>query len=124
MAVHGYLRVDFSRTGVTCMSDWISDYDEYRGFKDVADVLEDARKLRFLYGERRFDEMDWHIRLLMVKYPVETVSWNSVNTCAPRNEDEKYRAAEEFLRGVAAEKVGKGLMAKEFGNTYGDYCHS
>ena len=120
MAVHGYLRVDFSRTGVTCMSDWISDYDEYRGFKDVADVLEDARKLRSLYVERRFDEMDWHIRLLMVKYLDETVSWNSVNTCAPRNEDEKYRATEGFLRGVAAEKVGKGLMAKEFGNTYGD----
>ena len=102
------------------MSDWISDYNEYRGFKDVADVLEDARKLRSLYGERRFDEMSQHIRLLMVKYPVETVSWNSVNTCAPRNEDEAFRNADGFLRGVAAEKVGRGQLAKECGNTNGD----
>lgn len=104
---------------VTCMSDWISDYDVYSDFKDVADVLEDARKLRFLYGERRFDEMDWHIRLLMVKYLDETITWNSMNTNAPRNVDEKYRNAQEFLRGVVAEKVGKAELEKEFGSFHG-----
>ena len=93
--------------GVTEMNDWIDDYNEYSAFKDVADVLEDAKKLRSLYGDRRFDEMYQHIRMLMVKYLVEAVAWNSVNSKAPRNADEAFRAADEFLRGVATEKVGK-----------------
>ena len=104
--------------GVTDMNDWIADYKEYSKFKDVADVLEDGRKLRTLYGERRFDEMYQHIRLLMVKYPVETVAWNTVNSNAPRNPDEAFGAADEFLRGVAMEKVGKLVITKEYGNTY------
>ena len=41
--------------GVTEMNDWIADYNDYSGFNDVVDVLEDARKLRGLYVERRFD---------------------------------------------------------------------
>ena len=98
------------------MSDWISDYKEYYCFKDIADVLEDARKIRSLYGERRFDEMSQHIRLLMVKYPSEAVTWNSINTSAPRNADEAYMAAEEFLRGVAAQKMGRVLITKEYGS--------
>ena len=91
--------------GVTEMNDWISDYKEYSGFKDVANVLEDARKIRGLYGEGRIEEMYQHIRLLTVKYPVEAVTWNSVNGSAPRNEEEAFRAADEFLRRVAMEKV-------------------
>ena len=95
--------------GVTEMNDWIADYREYSGFKDVADVLEDAKKLRSLYGDSRFDEMYQHIRLLTVKYPIEAVTWNSVNGSAPRNEEEAFRAADEFLRGVAVLMVGKNL---------------
>lgn len=41
--------------GVTEMNDWIADYNDYSGFKDVADVLEDARKLRGRYGELFFN---------------------------------------------------------------------
>ena len=95
--------------GVTEMNDWVADYNGYSGFKDVADVLEDARKLRGLYGERRIEEMYQHIRLLIVKYPVEAVTWNSVNGSAPRNEEEAFRAADEFLRRVAVQMVGKNL---------------
>lgn len=95
--------------GVTEMNDWIADYKEYSGFKDVADVLEDARKLRGFYSELQFEEMFKHIKLLTVKYPVEAVTWNSVNSSAPRNADEAFRSADEFLRGVALEKVGKHL---------------
>ena len=92
--------------GVTEMNDWIADYNDYSGFKDVADVLEDARKLRGLYGERRIEEMYQHIRLLTVKYPVEAVTWNAANSSAPRNEEEAFRAADEFLRRVAVIKTG------------------
>ena len=95
--------------GVTEMNDWVADYNGYSGFKDVAGVLEDARKLRSLYSGCRFGEMYQHIRLLIVKYPVEAVTWNSVNGSAPRNEEEAFRAADEFLRGVAVLMVGKNL---------------
>jgi len=49
------------------MNDWIADYNDFSGFKDVSDVLEDALKLRGLYWERRIEEMYQHIRLLTVK---------------------------------------------------------
>ena len=87
------------------MNDWIADYNEYREFKDVADVLEDAGKLRSLYGDHRFDEMYQNIRLLMVKYPIEAVTWNAVHSSAPLNADEAFRAADEFLKRVAMEKI-------------------
>lgn len=95
--------------GVTEMNDWIADYNDYSGFKDVAGVLEDARKLRSLYSGCRFEEMYQHIRVLMGKYPVETITWNAANTSAPRNADEAFRAADEFLRRVAVLKVEKYL---------------
>ena len=89
------------------MSDWFDSFSEYGDFKDIAEVLKDVKKLRSLYGERRFDEMYQHIRLLVVKYPIEALTWNSVNGSAPRNEEEAFTTADEFLRRVVMEKVGK-----------------
>ena len=89
------------------MNDWVSFYDEYgKDFKDISDVLNDARKLRSLYSARRFDEMNQHIRLLTVKYPQETTTWNCVNSNIPRNNEEAFRAADEFLRSIVAVKIG------------------
>lgn len=45
----------------------------------------------------------------MGKYPRETIMWNAANSRAPLNADEAFRAADEFLRGVAVLMVGKHL---------------
>ena len=59
------------------MDDWL---DSYKHIKELADLCEDALKLRCYYNRHQFAEMMDHIKLLMVKYPFEAGAWNTVNT--------------------------------------------
>ena len=92
------------------MADWTSSFSEYRRFKEIAEVLDDVERLRFLYYNCRYDEMCQHITELTRKYPFETTAWNSCRTEVPKTEEDTFRNAEEFLKRVAIEKVASVVL--------------
>ena len=86
------------------MDDWL---DSYKHIKEFADLCEDALKLRDYYNSQKYAKMMDHIRLLMLKYPVEAGTWNTVNTVKiPASDYEQhFRTADRFLETVAKERL-------------------
>lgn len=80
--------------------DWLEKYTCYQHIKEVRDYIDDVQKLRFLYRSMQYVEMQHHISDLMRKYPIETATWNMVNTIAPQTYEQMYQNAEAFLQSV------------------------
>lgn len=41
--------------------------------------------------------MQQHVQALMMKYPVETITWNSTHSNPPQTPEQLYQNAESFL---------------------------
>lgn len=89
------------------MDDWLDSINKYRHIKEFADLCEDVLKLRNYHNSHQDADMMNHIRLLMVKYPEETINWNSSHCEAPKDLEQEYWITEEFLRSVAFVKLSK-----------------
>lgn len=90
--------------------DYINALERYKDIKEIADLCEDIKKLREYYYGRQYDRMQQHIQSLMLKYPAETLAWNSSYTVVPQTSEQSYQNAEAFLNAkIQALMIEKGL---------------
>ena len=80
------------------MNDYLELFEKFKDDKEIVDLIDDVRKLRFYYSTQQYDSMIQHINDLMKKYVLETLVWNSVNKVQPITYDQSYQNAEVFLR--------------------------
>lgn len=79
------------------MKDYLELFEKFKVDKEIVDLIDDVRKLRFYYSTKQYDSMLQHINVLMRKYALETLVWNSVNKVQPITYDQSYQNAEAFL---------------------------
>lgn len=80
------------------MNDYLELFEKFKNEKDIVDLIDDVKKLRFYYSTQQYDSMLQHIKELTRKYALETFAWNSVNKVQPITYDQSYHNAEVFLR--------------------------
>ena len=80
------------------MGDDLSAFERYKSIKEIADLIDDIKKLREYYSSKQYDEMQKHIACLTIKYLFDTITWNAVNSDMPTNYEQAYNNAEQFLR--------------------------
>ena len=79
------------------MDDFLSVFEPYRDIKEVADLIEEIKKLRNCYYTQNYVEMQQHVHNLTLKYLGESMIWNSTHTAPVYTYDEQFSIAEEFL---------------------------
>ena len=79
------------------MNDYYDELEKYKDIKEFADLKEEVKKLREYYHNCQFDKMQQHIQSLMLKYPFETLTWNSCHPVPPQTSEQLYLGAESFL---------------------------
>ena len=79
------------------MNDYLEIYEKFKDVKEIFDLCDDVQKLREYYRTRQFQKMQEHIRALTIKYSLETLVWNTVNTQPPLTCEQAYINAENFL---------------------------
>ena len=87
------------------MNDYLEVFEKFKDVKEIFDFCDDVQKLREYYRARQFQKMQEHIRALTIKYSLETLVWNTVNTQPPLTCEQSYINAENFLRGQGAKLV-------------------
>ena len=80
------------------MNDYLELFEKFKDEKDIVDLIDEVKKLRFYYSTQQYDSMLQHINDLTKKYARETLVWNSVNKVQPITYDQSYQNAEVFLR--------------------------
>lgn len=80
------------------MNDHLTIFEQFKKEKEILDLIDDIKKLRFYYSTQQYDSMLQHINDLTKKYALETLVWNSVNKVQPITYDQSYQNAEVFLR--------------------------
>ena len=92
------------------MIDYLEELERYKDIKEIADLCDDVKKLREYYYNGQYDKIQQHIQSLMLKYPAETLVWNSSHTVAPQTSEQSYQNAEAFLNAkIQALMIEKGL---------------
>ena len=89
------------------MTDYLKIYEKFKGVKEVKDYIDDVILLRHYYATQQFAQMQDHICKLTLKYPVEAISWNTVNRIMPNTYEQAYINAENFLQVQGAIIVAK-----------------
>lgn len=86
------------------MNDYLNTFEQYKDIKEIADLIDEVKKLREYYRTQQYDKMQQHINSLTAKYPVETKIWNSTYKTMPTTIQQSYINAENFLRlkGISA----------------------
>lgn len=92
------------------MKSYLEIYEKFKEVKDIADLVEDAGKLRYYYGTGQFQEMLKHIESLTKKYFIDTAIWNSVNRNMPATYEQSYINAENFLSALGAKIIIKQVF--------------
>ena len=87
------------------MNDYLEVFEKFKDVKEIFDFCDDVQKLREYYRTGQFQKMQEHIRALTIKYSLETLVWNAVNTQPPLTYEQAYINAEAFLRGQGAKLV-------------------
>lgn len=80
------------------MNDYLNTFEQYKDIKEIADLIDDVRKLREYYCTQQYDRMQQHINKLTSKYLVETLTWNATHPTMPITVQQAYMNAETFLR--------------------------
>lgn len=80
------------------MNDYLTTFEQYKDINEIADLIDEVKKLRMYFGAQQFDAMQQHIRFLTMKYLFETLSWNSMHQTMPTTVQQSYLNAENFLR--------------------------
>ncbi len=87
------------------MNDYLEVFEKFKDVKEIFDLCDDVQKLREYYRARQFQKMQEHIRALTIKYSLETLVWNTVNTQPPLTYEQAYINAENFLCAQGAKLV-------------------
>ena len=96
------------------MNDYLNALEPYKGISEISDLIDEVKKLREYYYTQQYDKMQEHINKLMLKYPVETITWNTANRVAPTTYQQSYVNAETFLRAIGCELLLKnGVKLQE-----------
>ena len=80
------------------MNDYLTTFEQYKDVKEIADLIDDVRKLREYYRNQQYDKMQQHISELTGKYLIETLTWNAGHPSMPTTVQQAYLNAEAFLR--------------------------
>lgn len=80
------------------MNDYLKSFESYKSIKEIDDLHEEIKKLRGYYFSGRYDMMQQYIQSLMLKYPAETLAWNSTHSVPCQTPEQSYRSAEAFLQ--------------------------
>ena len=80
------------------MADYLKIYEKFKDVKEVKDYIDDVILLRHYYATQQYSQMQDHIRKLTFKYPVEAITWNTVNRVMPNTYEQAYINAENFLQ--------------------------
>ena len=80
------------------MTDYLKIYEKFKDVKEVKDYIDDVILLRHYYATQQFAQMQDHIRKLTMKYPLEAITWNTVNRIMPNTYEQAYINAENFLQ--------------------------
>ena len=89
------------------MTDYLKIYEKFKDVKEVKDYIDDVILLRQYYATQNFAQMQDHIRKLTMKYPLEAITWNTVNRIMPNTYEQAYINAENFLQVQGAIIVAK-----------------
>lgn len=89
------------------MSDYIKIYEKSKDIKEVKDYIDDVIVLRHYYETQQFAQMQDHIHKLTMKYPLEAITWNTVNRVMPNTYEQTYINAENFLQVQGAIIIAK-----------------
>ncbi len=91
------------------MDDYLTIMRKFVSIQEIEDFVNDVRYLRHYNKMNQFDQMQDHIKKVMLKYRKETLMWNAVNTERPISTDQKYRNAEHFLQYEGAMLLRKNV---------------
>lgn len=80
------------------MNDYLTTFEQYKDVKEIADLIDEVKKLREFYRTQQYDRMQQHINELTGKYLVETLTWNASHPSMPTTVQQAYLNAEAFLR--------------------------
>ena len=80
------------------MNDYLTTFEQYKGVKEISDLIDEVKELRLYYSTQQYDAMQQHIRSLTTKYLIETLAWNSTHQTMPTTVQQSYINAETFLR--------------------------
>ena len=80
------------------MNDYLTTFDQYKDVKEIADLIDEIKKLREYYRTQQYDRMQQHINELAGKYLIETLAWNTSYPSMPTTVQQSYINAESFLR--------------------------
>ena len=96
------------------MNDYPTTFEQYQDAKEIADLIDEVRKLRMYYSTQQFDAMYRHIQSLTAKCLVETLAWNTTHQTMPTTAQQFYINAETFLRlkGISV-LLQKGIKTQE-----------
>ena len=96
------------------MTDYLTTFERYTDIKEIADLIDEVKKLRLYYGTQQYDAMQQHIQSLMAKYLLETLAWNTTHQIMPMTAQQSYLNAETFLRlkGISV-LLQKGIKIQE-----------
>ena len=89
------------------MTDYLTIYEKFKDVKEVKDYIYDVILLRHYYATQQYSQMQGHIRKLTLKYPVEAITWNTVNRVMPNTYEQAYINVENFLQVQGAIIVAK-----------------
>ena len=96
------------------MNDYLTTFEQYKDVKEIADLIDEVKKLRLYYSMLQYDAMQQHIQSLTTKYLIETLAWNATHQTMPTTEQQSYINAETFLRlkGISV-LLEKGIKLQE-----------
>ena len=80
------------------MKDYLEELERFKDIKEIADLCDDIKKLHEYYYCGQYDKMQQHIQSLMLKYPADTLVWNSTHPVPCQTPEQSYRSAEAFLQ--------------------------
>ena len=96
------------------MNDYLTTFEQYKDVKEIADLIDEVKKLREYYHSQQYDRMQQHINELTGKYLIETLTWNTGHPSMPTTVQQAYLNAESFLRlkGISI-LLQKGIKTQE-----------
>ena len=96
------------------MVNYLEILEKFKDMKDIADLIDEVKKLRFYYQTGQYQSMKHHIDSLVIKYLKDTVKWNLVNPEMPTTYEQAYINAESFLSFQGSKMIVKQVF--NYGN--------
>ena len=87
------------------MNNYLDIYEKFKDIKEIADYIDDVKKLRQYYITEQFQNLLNHIQDIKVKYAVEAFVWNSSHNIPPMSYKQHYINAENFLCAQGAKLI-------------------